>query len=236
MNKATLIAVLTRTAVLASTASSTPVVNFTLSGETTSGTRSSKFFVPCVAFGRVAERIAALPAGTVLVVHPEINLQKWEDASGKHSKVVLKVLSFETLEGAGAQLGEVGGAPYLHSATNEVTLSGNLGREVDLRYTQSGDPVASVSVALSERYRGKSGEMEERTHWIDVVAWRDEALKLAGVGRGQKVLIRGSFKTESWDDATTGAKRSKLLVEASEVQALAASKAPTGEKVGAAKG
>ena len=46
---------------------------------------------------------------------------------------------------------------------NKVTLIGNLGAEVDLRYTQSGAPVASFRVATTERWKGQDGQMQEST-------------------------------------------------------------------------
>ena len=55
---------------------------------------------------------------------------------------------------------------------NKVILIGNLGADPELRYTQSGAPVASFRVATTERWKGQDGQMQEQTEWHNIVAWR----------------------------------------------------------------
>lgn len=54
---------------------------------------------------------------------------------------------------------------------NKVMLIGRLGRDPEIRYTQSGNAVASFSIATSEYWRDKQGQRQEKTEWHDIVAW-----------------------------------------------------------------
>ncbi|MCI5120052.1 MAG: single-stranded DNA-binding protein, partial [Candidatus Electrothrix sp. AUS4] len=58
---------------------------------------------------------------------------------------------------------------------NKVILVGNLGADPELRYTQSGVPVATLSVATNERWKDKDGQQQEQTEWHRVIAWRQLA-------------------------------------------------------------
>ncbi|HKC74870.1 MAG TPA: single-stranded DNA-binding protein, partial [Chloroflexota bacterium] len=54
---------------------------------------------------------------------------------------------------------------------NRITIVGNLGRDPEMRYMPSGDPVASFSVATTERWRTRDGQQQERTTWFNVSAF-----------------------------------------------------------------
>ena len=54
---------------------------------------------------------------------------------------------------------------------NRVTVIGNLGREAELKYTPSGAALASFSVAVNEKWKDKSGQMQERTEWVRCTLW-----------------------------------------------------------------
>jgi len=87
-------------------------------------------------------------------------------------------------------------------------LIGNLGRDPELRYTPSGVAVATFTVATNESWKDQDGNMQERTEWHNVVAWR----KLAEVcgewlKKGKKVYVEGRIQTRSYDDKNTGAKK-----------------------------
>lgn len=88
------------------------------------------------------------------------------------------------------------------ASLNKVMILGNLGKDPELRYTPSGQAVASFSVATSERYRNKqSGEMEEKTEWHRVVLWGKQA-EVAGeyLTKGKTVFIEGKLQTRKWTD------------------------------------
>lgn len=85
---------------------------------------------------------------------------------------------------------------------NLVQLIGNLGREPEIRATQGGDKVATLSIATSERWKDKNtGEKREATEWHRVVVWG----RLADVceqylNKGSKVYVQGKLKTRKWQD------------------------------------
>lgn len=104
---------------------------------------------------------------------------------------------------------------------NKVIIVGNLGRDPEMRYTPSGSPVTSFSVAVSRRWRTPEGENREETEWFNVECWN----KLAETAneylqKGRQVFIEGRFRTESWDDKNTGEKRYRTKVVANEMQML----------------
>ena len=91
---------------------------------------------------------------------------------------------------------------------NKVQLIGNLGKDPELSYTPSGVAVAKFSIATGERWKDQEGNMQERTDWHNIVAWRKLA-EICGqyLKKGSKVYLEGKLQTRSWDDKTTGAKR-----------------------------
>lgn len=84
---------------------------------------------------------------------------------------------------------------------NRVFLIGNLGADVEIRYTQDGTPAASFTVATTERWKGKDGQTQEQTEWHKVVAWRRLA-EICGeyLQKGSKVYIEGKLQTRKWQD------------------------------------
>ena len=91
---------------------------------------------------------------------------------------------------------------------NKVTLIGNLGKDPELRYTNSGVPVATFSVATNEQWKDSEGNTQERTEWHNIVAWQKLAEICAEyLKKGSKVYIEGRLQTRSWDDKNTGQKR-----------------------------
>ncbi len=91
---------------------------------------------------------------------------------------------------------------------NKATLIGNLGKDPELRYTSSGVPVASFSLATNESWKDQEGKIQERTEWHNIVAWQKLA-EICGewLKKGSKVYIEGRIQTRSWDDKNTGQKR-----------------------------
>ena len=87
------------------------------------------------------------------------------------------------------------------ASVNKVILLGNLGKDPEVRYTQSGTAVASFSIATSERYKSKSGDWEEKTEWHNVVLWGRQA-EVAGeyLSKGKTVYIEGHLQTRKWQD------------------------------------
>lgn len=85
---------------------------------------------------------------------------------------------------------------------NKVILVGNLGRDAELRYTQSGTAVANFNMATTETWRDReTQEQKERTEWHRIVLWGKvaEALKDYLV-KGKQVLVEGQLQTRKWQD------------------------------------
>jgi single-strand DNA-binding protein len=89
------------------------------------------------------------------------------------------------------------------SSLNKVMLIGNLGRDPEIRSTQTGDRVANLSIATSERWTDKrSGEKREKTEWHRVVVFNDKLVDILEryVSKGSKVYLEGKLQTRKWQD------------------------------------
>jgi single-strand DNA-binding protein len=100
---------------------------------------------------------------------------------------------------------------------NKVILIGNLGRDPELRYTASGQPVATFTLATTESWTNKSGERDQRTEWHRIVAWGKLA-ELAGeyLSKGRQVYVEGRLQTREWEDKE-GQKRRTTEVNAQQL-------------------
>ncbi|MBT3321789.1 MAG: single-stranded DNA-binding protein [Anaerolineae bacterium] len=103
---------------------------------------------------------------------------------------------------------------------NKVMIIGNLGRDPEMRYTPSGRPVTTFSVAVSRSWKSPNGEARSETEWFKVVSWG----KLAEIcneflKKGQQVYIEGRLKTRQWEDKE-GQKRSTVELIANEMTML----------------
>ena len=89
------------------------------------------------------------------------------------------------------------------SSLNKAVLIGNLGRDPEMRATQSGDKICHLSIATSESWRDKnSGERRERTEWHRVVIFNQNLAKVAEayLRKGSKVYLEGQLQTRKWTD------------------------------------
>ncbi|OAJ34888.1 single-stranded DNA-binding protein [Piscirickettsia salmonis] len=85
---------------------------------------------------------------------------------------------------------------------NKVIIVGNLGRDPEVRYTQSGDAIANITVATSESWKDRNtGQQQENTEWHRIVLFRRLG-ELAGeyLRKGSQVYIEGKLKTRKWQD------------------------------------
>ena len=84
---------------------------------------------------------------------------------------------------------------------NKVILVGNLGRDPEVRAMPSGDRVANLSLATSERWRDRDGNSKERTEWHRVSLFGKTAeIAERYLRKGSKVLIEGRLQTRKWQD------------------------------------
>lgn len=103
---------------------------------------------------------------------------------------------------------------------NKVILIGNLGKDPDLRYTASGAAVCTFSLATTDSFKGKQGEMQDRTEWHNIVAWGKLA-EICGnyLAKGKQVYIEGKIQNRSYDDRD-GNKRYITEIVANEMRML----------------
>jgi single-strand DNA-binding protein len=84
---------------------------------------------------------------------------------------------------------------------NKVMIIGKLGRNPEMRYTPSGRPVTSFSVATNRSWVNADGERREDTEWFNVVAWGNLAeICKQYLTRGQQVYVEGRLQTRGWQD------------------------------------
>ena len=95
---------------------------------------------------------------------------------------------------------------------NTVSLIGYLGSDPELKYTASGTPVTTLSLAVHEGWKGEQGEKKEHTNWIKAVAWNRLA-EIAGeyLNKGDRVAIVGSLRQRTYEDSS-GNNRSTIEV------------------------
>lgn len=101
---------------------------------------------------------------------------------------------------------------------NVTTLIGNLGREPEVRYLNSGSIVAKFSIAVRRSYQ-KEGQPE--SDWFDCEVWGKVAEVVANyVKKGHKVCVSGAIEFEYWEDKQTGMKRSKPIIKVKDLELL----------------
>lgn len=87
------------------------------------------------------------------------------------------------------------------SGVNKVILIGNLGRDPEVRHLDSGQIVASFSIAVSETYKDRNtGERKESTEWINIVLWGNLAqIAEKYLKKGSRIYVEGKLKTRTWE-------------------------------------
>jgi single-strand DNA-binding protein len=87
------------------------------------------------------------------------------------------------------------------ASVNKVILIGNLGRDPEVRYLPSGDAVANFSIATTEKWKDKGGEMQEQTEWHRIAFFGRQA-EICGeyLRKGSSVYVEGRLQTRKWTD------------------------------------
>jgi single-strand DNA-binding protein len=101
---------------------------------------------------------------------------------------------------------------------NSVTLVGNVTRDPELRFTNTGQPTASFGLAVNRRWQNRqTQEWEEAVSFFDIVCWREMAENVSeSLTRGSRVMVAGRLEQRSWE-TTDGDRRSKVEVVADEI-------------------
>jgi single-strand DNA-binding protein len=125
---------------------------------------------------------------------------------------------------------------FLHTEdfimVNKVILIGNLGSDPELRYTQSGTAVATLSVATSRRWKDKDGNQQDETEWHRVIVWAQSAEYCSTyLSKGSKVYVEGRLQTRKWQDQSGNDKYTTEII-ANTIQNLS----PRGTEGGAGGG
>lgn len=108
------------------------------------------------------------------------------------------------------------------ASVNKVIIVGNLGRDPEMRTFPSGDQVANVTVATTDRWKDKqSGEQREATEWHRVV-FNGRLAEVVGqyLRKGSQVYIEGSLRTRKWTDQATGQERYATEIRGDSMQML----------------
>jgi single-strand DNA-binding protein len=99
---------------------------------------------------------------------------------------------------------------------NKAILIGNLTRDPEIRYTNSGTAICDLGIAVNEKKKDK-----QDTLFVDVTVWDKQAENCCEyLSKGRPVMIEGRLKMDTWEDRETGKKRSRLGVVAQSVQFL----------------
>ncbi len=106
------------------------------------------------------------------------------------------------------------------SSVNKAILIGHLGKDPEIRHSQSGAAIASFSIATNESWNNKEGQREERTEWHRIVAFGKLA-EICGqyLSKGKQIYLEGRLQTRAWEDRD-GNKRYTTEIVAREMKML----------------
>lgn len=104
---------------------------------------------------------------------------------------------------------------------NKVILIGNVTRDPEVKFTPKGSAVTDVGLAINRKYTLDTGEKREETIFVDVELWGRLA-EIAGeyAKKGNPLYVEGRLRMDTWDDKTSGQKRSRMKVVGENIQLL----------------
>ena len=106
------------------------------------------------------------------------------------------------------------------ASVNKAIVVGNLGKDPEVRFTQSGRAMARFPVATTETWMDQENGRQERTEWHNIVVWGKQAESCGQyLAKGRQVYIEGSIRSRSYDDQE-GNKRYITEINAQRVQFL----------------
>ena len=165
-------------------------------------------------WGRQAETICQyIGKGEPLFVEGRFKYRQWESQEGKkRSKVDVSAENFQfisTSQSQGSQETPESLIPYF----NRAVVMGRLTRDPELRSIGNDRLVTTISLATNRNWTDANGQKQEETDFIDVDFWGKEAEEVSKLYKqGNHLLVEGRLSKQSWDDKTTGEKRSKICV------------------------
>jgi len=118
---------------------------------------------------------------------------------------------------------------------NRVILMGNLTRDPELRYIQSGTAVTEIGLAVNDRRKTPSGEWVDETTFVDITLWgRTAEVVCEYCGKGKPLFVEGRLKYDTWEK--DGQKRSKLSVVGDRIQLIGSKEGGSGGGGGSYEG
>lgn len=118
----------------------------------------------------------------------------------------------------------------------KTIVIGYLGKDPEMRYTPTGVPVTSFSVATSRKWTNQNGESQEKTTWFRVTCWRKQAeLAAQYLKKGSRVLVEGDIDASAYTDRE-GSPRASLELTATNVRFMSSREESAGGAAGAPAG
>ncbi|MFZ4116501.1 MAG: single-stranded DNA-binding protein [Chthoniobacterales bacterium] len=104
---------------------------------------------------------------------------------------------------------------------NKVQLIGNVTRDPEIKYTPKGSAVTDLGLAINRFFSGDNGEKREETTFVDVTLWgRQAEIAAEYCKKGRSIYVEGRLQLDSWEDKTSGQKRTRLRVVGENMQLL----------------
>ncbi len=99
------------------------------------------------------------------------------------------------------------------ASLNKVFLMGNLTRDPELRVTPKGTPICQFGLAVNRQFKDDAGQTRDETTFVDIEAWGRQGETISKYcTKGRPLFVEGRLKLDTWDDKTTGQKRSKMRI------------------------
>ena len=102
------------------------------------------------------------------------------------------------------------------ACVNECTFIGYMAADPEIRSTPGGQKVATFRIGCTDTWKDQQGQQQERTEWVNCVAWRQEADRVQRfLRKSNRVYVHGKLQTRSWEDKNGGGKRytSEIIVD-----------------------
>lgn len=100
------------------------------------------------------------------------------------------------------------------TSVNRVILVGNVGKQPEIRRVEGGAAVANFTLATSEKYKDKAGNLQEQTEWHNIVCWRSLAeIVEKYVAKGSQLYIEGKIRTREWEKDGVKHYRTEILAD-----------------------
>lgn len=166
------------------------------------GEKQTQEQVKLTARNGVGERLATVPANSILMISGRFQVNTWQTQEGEKRKgYEISISDFAVVP-----VTEL----FKH---NVITVAGNMGSDPEVKYFESGNSIAKISIA--------SNRTKQITDWLEVSFWNNQAATIADYARkGTKLAVVGELQCEHWKDKGTGDDRHKFTIKGNTFQFL----------------